>query len=437
MTITNPDDVGLSLAHDATDAARQDLSALSLGAVAPESYPGKLRSQDRLIDIVNAAFERAPAEAATIAGSVRADIDALRRSELKADPFATACLGGASRSVQALPGPLGSADIRAVITGLIGTTLTEACRDVDHDTTRRLKTRKGPERRRRRLKAEIDTFAHKVLPVLAGHIAGLVRDELADELVRRHEASLRAQDALRRFCAEANDPGEDIPGFHRFSCGPRVEVVLRAAAVRRPDLLDRDGQPTEVIWPAFGADVASGELTVMEDPQQAIDGLRRFLERTVAEALDGLTLDGLYAMTQQQPEVTSWITSATARLQVADGAPHPYRVQLAQVPAGTSNVLYDQVLQHIQTATRSEEPNRLQLVELTYAFTSHEVLGADPRGIDRVLADVQRHASNPKLAEALKDRRNQFASPGASRDSAADRARDNGGSTHDVTTAVR
>ena len=140
----------------------------------------------------------------------------------------------------------------------------------------------------------------------------------------------------------------------------------------------------------------------MEDPQQAIDGLRRFLERTVAEALDGLTLDGLYAMTQQQPEVTSWITSATARLQVADGAPHPYRVQLAQVPAGTSNVLYDQVLQHIQTATRSEEPNRLQLVELTYAFTSHEVLGADPRGIDRVLADVQRHASNPKLAEALK-----------------------------------
>ena len=60
MTITNPDDVRLSLAHDATDAARQDLSALSLGAVAPESYPGKLRSQDRLIDIVNAAFERAP-----------------------------------------------------------------------------------------------------------------------------------------------------------------------------------------------------------------------------------------------------------------------------------------------------------------------------------------------------------------------------------------
>ena len=58
MTITNPDDVGLSLAHDATDAARQDLSALSLGAVAPESYPGKLRSQDRLIDIVNAAFDK-------------------------------------------------------------------------------------------------------------------------------------------------------------------------------------------------------------------------------------------------------------------------------------------------------------------------------------------------------------------------------------------
>ena len=106
---------------------------------------------------------------------------------------------------------------------------------------------------------------------------------------------------LRCVCGEAVDPGDDIQGSHRFSCGPRVDVVLKTVAVQRPDLLDRDGRPTDAIWAAFGAEVAAGDLAVMEDPHEAIAALRRFLESTVARALGGLTLDALYALTQSRP----------------------------------------------------------------------------------------------------------------------------------------
>ena len=67
-------------------------------------------------------------------------------------------------------------------------------------------------------------------------------------------------------------------------------------------------------------------------------------------------------------------------------------MRLAQVPAAIGDVLYDQILHHIQTATRSEDGNRLQLVELTYAFCADEILQADPRGLERVLASIQLHS---------------------------------------------
>jgi hypothetical protein len=307
MTITNPETAGATVQRDATDAARRTLTAISLGTVAPEAYAGKLRSHDRLMGLVQGAFDRASSEALAIVGSARADIDGLRHDELRANPFASDCFGRASRSVRALPPSLDADSIKAAIAGLVDTSLEDACRDLDRNAARKLKMQRGTDRTRRRGKAEIDAYAQKLIPVLSAHIAGLVRDELAGELTRRYEAGERSQAALRRLCAEAADPGDDIPGSHRFSCGPRVEVVLKAVAARRPDLLDRDGRPTDAIWTAFGAEVAAGDLGVMEDPQQSIEALQRFLETTVAGALDGLTLDALYAVTREPPEVPSWI----------------------------------------------------------------------------------------------------------------------------------
>ena len=422
MTITNPETAGATVQRDATEAARRMLGTLSLGVVAPESYAGKLHSQDRLIEYAQAAFEKARSEATTIAGSARADIDGLRRRELKADPFASDCFGNASRSVRALPGPLDTDGIQSTVAGLVADSLEDACRGVDRNAASKLKTQKGTDRKRRRLKTEIDAFIQKLTPKLAAHIAGLVRDELADELARRYEACIRSQAALRRLCAEAADPGDDIPGTHRFSCGPRGEVVLKAAAAKRPDLLDHDGRPTDAIWAAFGAEVAAGNLGVMEDPQESIEALWRFLESTVADALDGLTLDALYAVTREPPEAPSWIGRAVARLQ-AVSREEPYRVRLAQVPATMSDALLDQILHHIQTATRSEEDNRLQLVELTYAFCADEVLRADPRGLERVLTAILPHVSNPKLAKAIGA---QLANLGATRNYTVDRTEGNG-----------
>ncbi len=400
MTITNPATAAAAVQHDAGEAARRTLAAVSLGAVAPESYPARLHCQDRLTDFAQAAFGKVRPDASAIAASARVEVDDLRRSELRTDPFASDCFGQTARSIQALPGPLDPAGIKAAVAGLITESLVAACREVDRNAARKLKTPKGTERKRRRLKAEIDAFNQKLRPVLADHIAGLVRDDLGGELTRRDEMNRRSQAALRRRCAEAADPGDDIPGSHRFSCGPRVEVVLKAVAVKRPDLLDRDGRPTDAIWAAFGAEVASGDLAVMEDPHQSIDALRRFLESTVARALDGLTLDALYALTGEPPEVPNWIGKSAARLQ-AVSREEPYRVRLAQVPAIAGDALYNQILHHIQTATRSDNGNRLQLVELTYAFCADEILRADPRGLERVLASIQLHVSNPQLAMAI------------------------------------
>ena len=400
MTITNPGTAGAAVQHDAGEAARRTLAAVSLGAVAPESYPGQLHCQDRLTEFAQAAFGKVRPDASAIAASARAELDDLRRSELRTDPFASECFGQAARSIQALPGPLDPVGIKVAVAGLITESLAEACRAVDRNAASKLKTQKGTERKRRRLKAEIDAFNQKLRPVLADHIAGLVRDDLADELARRDETSLRSQAALRRQCAEAADPGDDIPGSHRFSCGPRVEVVLKAVAVKRPDLLDRDGRPTDAIWAAFGAEVASGDLAVMEDPHRSIDALQQFLESTAARALDGLTLDALYALTGEPPEVPNWIGKSAARLQAASRE-EPYRVRLAQVPAATGDYLYDQILHHIQTATRSDDGNRLQLVELTYAYCADEILRADPRDLERVLTSIQLHVSNPRLATAI------------------------------------
>ena len=401
MTITNPRTAGAAVQHDAGEAARRALAAVSLGAVAPESYPAQLHCQDRLTEFAQAAFGKVRPDASAIAAVARAELDDLRRTELRTDPFASGCFGQAAHSIQALPDPLDPAGINAGVAGLITEPLVAACREVDRAAASKLKMRKRTERKRRRLKAEIDLFNQKLRPVLADHIAGLVRDDLSGELARRDEMNRRSQTALRRRRAEAADPGDDIPGSHRFSCGPRVEVVLKAVAVKRPDLLDRDGRPTDATWAAFGANVASGELGVMEDPHRAIDALQRFLESMVAEALDGLTLDALYALTGEPPEVPNWIGRSAARLQ-AVSREEPYRVRLAQVPATASDALYQQILYHIQTATRSEDGNRLQLVELTYAFCAEEVLRADPRGLGRVLASIQMHASNPQLATAIR-----------------------------------
>lgn len=401
MTITNPRTAGAAVQHDAGEAARRALAAVSLGAVAPESYPARLHCQDRLTEFAQAAFGKIRPDASALAASARAELDDLRPTELRTDPFASGCFGQAACSIQALSGPLDSAGINAAIAGVITEPLIAACRDVDRAAASKLKMHKRTERKRRRLKAEIDLFNQKLRPVLAGHITGLVRDDLSGELARREEMNRRSQTALRRRRAEAADPGDDIPGSHRFSCGPRVEVVLKAVAVKRPDLLDRDGRPTDAMWAAFGAKVASGELGVMEDPHRAIDALQRFLESMVAEALDGLTLDALYALTGEPPEVPNWIGRSAARLQ-AVSREEPYRVRLAQVPATVSDALYQQILHHIQTATRSEDANRLQLVELTYAFCADEVLRADPRGLGRVLASIQLHVSNPQLATAIR-----------------------------------
>ena len=401
MTITNPRTAGAAVQHDAGEAARRVLVAVSLGAVAPESYPAQLHCQDRLTEFAQAAFGKVRPDASAIAAVARAELDDLRRTELRTDPFASGCFGQAAHSIQALPDPLDPAGINAGVAGLITEPLVAACREVDRAAASKLKMRKRTERKRRRLKAEIDLFNQKLRPVLADHIAGLVRDDLSGELARRDEMNRRSQTALRRRRAEAADPGDDIPGSHRFSCGPRVEVVLKAVAVKRPDLLDRDGRPTDAMWAAFGANVATGELGVMEDPHRAIDALQRFLESMVAEALDGLTLDALYALTGEPPEVPNWIGRSAARLQ-AVSREEPYRVRLAQVPATTNDALYQQILYHIQTATRSEDGNRLQLVELTYAFCAEEVLRADPRGLGRVLASIQLHASNPQLATAIR-----------------------------------
>jgi hypothetical protein len=411
MTITSADNARVAIEHDAADAARNMLGTLSLSAVAPESYPGQLRSRDRLADLAGGICARARDEAAPIARAARADIDTLRRGELAASPFATSCLGRAAQAVGELAGPLGAADAQAVITSLISKDLEKACQEVDLDSVRTIKLRKNVERRRRRLKAEIDIFVRQLQPVLTAHIAGHVRDELAEELGRRHEAAVRTAGALRRLLQEAKDPGEEIPGAHRFSCGPRTEVVLTAAAVRRPDLLDRNGRPTAAIWPAFGAQVAAGDLAVMENPQDAINALTRFLKSIVAAALAGVTLDGLYSMSQLQPEVPNWIAKAAARLQVGPRARRIYPVRLAQVPASSSDILHQHVGQHIQNATPSTEPNRLQIVELTYAFTAGEVLEADPRGLTWVLDDVVHRASNPRLAAALKQQRAKLTRP--------------------------
>ncbi len=422
MTISNPKTAGEAVRGDATEAARRILTAISIGVIAPESYTGKLHCQDRLIEYTRMAFEKARAEATAIAAAARTDIDGLRRSELMGGPFTNECFGPASRSVGALSDPLDTEDIQIAIAALVTKALEDACGDVDRNSVSKLKTRKGTERKRRRLKAEVDAFLLKLTPVMAAHIAGLVRDELSGELVRRHEACERSQSALRRRCAEATDPGDDIPGLHRFSCGPRAEVVLKAAATRRPDLLDRHGRPTDAIWPAFGAAVAAGNLGVMEDAQDSIEALQRFLESTVADALDGLTLDALYGVTQEPPEAPSWIGRAAARLQ-AVSREAPYRVRLAQVPAGRSDALFDQILHHIQTATRAEEDNRLQLVELTYAFCADEILRADSRGLQRVLIAILPHASNPQLAKALGA---QLPNPGAVRTYAVDGTAGNG-----------
>ena len=184
-----------------------------------------------------------------------------------------------------------------------------------------------------------------------------------------------------------------------LSCGPRVDVVLKATAARRPDLLDHDGQPTDAIWAAFGAEMAAGNLAVMEDPQESIEALHGFLEFTVAAALDGLTLDSLYELSGEPPEAPSWIGRSAARLQAASRE-EPYPVRLAQVPASTSDALYDQILHDIQTVTRSEE------ITPTTGGTHLRLLcrrglRADPRGLDRVLAAVLPHASNPQLARAI------------------------------------
>lgn len=400
MTITHPGTAGASIQHDAIEAASRALAAVSIGAVAPESYAGQLRCQERLIALAQIAFGKVRPDAAAIAAAARSDLDDLRRRELRADPFARKCFGLAARSIQAFPAPLGSAAVKAAVADLVTESLANACREVDRNAASRFKTQKGTERKRRRLKAEIDAFGLRLRPLLADHIAGLVRDDLYGELARRDELGSRAQAALRRVCAEAVDPGDDIQGSHRFSCGPRVDVVLKTVAVQRPDLLDRDGRPTDAIWAAFGAEVAAGDLAVMEDPHEAIAALRRFLESTVARALGGLTLDALYALTREPPETPSWIGRSAARLQTVTRE-EPYRVRLAEVPAAAGNALYDQILHHIQTATRSDDGNRLQLVELTYAFCAHEVLRSDPRGLEHVLASIQPHVSNPRLAEAI------------------------------------
>jgi hypothetical protein len=400
MVITNASTAGAAVQHDADETARRTLATVSLGAVAPESYPGLLDCQDRLMELAQGAFSGVRLAAPAIAASARAQLDDLRRSELRTDPFAAACFSQAARSIRGLSDPIDPADVKAAVAGLITAPVAEACRNVDRNAASKLKTQKGTERRRRRLKAEIDAFNARLRPVLAGHIAGLVRDELGGELERRDELGRRSQAGLRRWWEEAENPEDDIPGSHRFSCGPRLEVVLKAVAVQRPDLLDRDGRPTEAIWAAFGADVAAGDLAVMEDPQRAIDVLQRFLESIAARALDGLTLDALYALTGEPPEVPNWIAKSAARLQAVSGE-EPYRVRLAQVPAASSDALYDQVLHHIQTATRSDDGNRLQLVELTYAFCAEEVLRADPRGLEHVLGSVQLHVSNPQLAAAI------------------------------------
>jgi hypothetical protein len=413
MTITNPGNAGETVRRDAIAAARRTLGAISLGAIAPESFVGRLNSEANLVGLVRNSFERAPAQATDIGASARANIDALRRDELKANPLADDCLGQASRSIAELPAPLDTDGINRAVDGLIGKHLQEACRDVDRMTTSWLRARQRPDRKRRRLKAELDQFIHRLTPVLADHIAGLVRDDLDTELSRRSAAAELARDSLSRHVDEATDPGPVILGAHRFSLGPRLEVVLKAAASQRSDLLDRDGRPTDAIWPAFGAEVASGDLRVMEDPQQAIEALERFLESTVASALDGLTLDALYDKSGELPESHKWIALTAARMRVSSPV-SPDKVHLAQVPDTKTDVLIGHIRTHIPTTTSAREENRLQLMELTYSFTADEVLSADRRGLVYVLDTILPHASNPKLKEALQARLDALRAAGPS-----------------------
>lgn len=431
-TITNAGSAGETIRHDATDTARQALRAITISVVAPETFAGKLQSQDNLVQRAEAAFGQGRREAAQIAAAARADVDKLRRDELTGGPFSNECFDDAAKSVNGLPEPLDTDGIKAAIKKLTSRSLQEACEDVDRAAASRFRTRQAGERKRKRLKAEIDLFNRNLLPVLADHIAGLVRDELAGEFTRRYEACERSLIGLRRHVAEATDPGDEILGAHRFSLSPRLDVVLKAAAKRRPALLDRDGRPTEAIWPAFGTWVAKDDPRMLEDPQQAIEALQRFLEEMVTGALDGLTLDSLYRVSEVPPETQSWLNRAAARMRYRS----PRRsntMRLAQVPAADSDHLLNYVLHSIENAKSAEEDNRLQLMELTYSFSAEEVLNADPRGMEHVLTVALDHVSSPKLKEALQAR---IALPRVPQQATPGLAAANGGTSQSTATST-
>ena len=69
MTITHPGTAGASIQHDAIEAASRALAAVSIGAVAPESYAGQLRCQERLMALAQIAFGKVRPDAAAIAAA--------------------------------------------------------------------------------------------------------------------------------------------------------------------------------------------------------------------------------------------------------------------------------------------------------------------------------------------------------------------------------
>ena len=81
--------------------------------------------------LARTAFDRAPSEASAIAGAARADLDGIRRDELRANPFRNDCFGQAARSFRVMPASLDADGIKAVINGLVDKSLEDACRDVD------------------------------------------------------------------------------------------------------------------------------------------------------------------------------------------------------------------------------------------------------------------------------------------------------------------
>ncbi len=335
-----------------------------------------------------------------------------RASDLSRDPFAIDAHNRVLEEAMALGEPLSVDGKDAALSAAITPGARERFAKIDELVRRgAMETRKS--RHRRKANDEIRKIPGRLVAAGERHAAGIVGSDVANVVRGWAENLARSRLAFEELPkANRSAPGASRVGRGRtsqetiYSLAIHPSTVLQLFAKRRPDLFASDGRPRPSLFSAFGSTLVSTDpLALDRGPESGIPAFLSFLRTSLHEALRGLGLADVFAITGEPMPGRKWWAVAAPRIRIGAGIGPVESRYIAEVPVGLDEQRRAEIaIDETVELRESTDPMRIRLLTLGIGYILPAVVSADMPLTEQTHRRLVRAAGTPALQRAMDER---------------------------------